>query len=247
MRDELKTSDIKGKNPFRDVRVREAVALAIDENAIASKVMLGLGHPTWEMWGPGVNGYNAALDVRPKTDPAKSKALLAEAGYPDGFKVTMECPNDRYVMDEQICTAIVSMLARAGIKVDLHAQTKTKYFSQILAPNYDTDFWMLGWTPATYDAHNALYTLLGSRNGKRGEVNVGGFSDAVLDDLIDKIAVEVDQAKRTAMIDESIKRLQKEFVTLPLHQQVIVWAARDTVDMAQPADNFLPFRFVRMK
>ena len=94
-RDELKSSDIKGKNPLKDLRVRQAFVLAIDEPVIAQKVMLGLAHPSFEMWGPGVNGYNAKLDVRPKADPAKAKQLLAEAGYPNGFKLGMDCPNDR--------------------------------------------------------------------------------------------------------------------------------------------------------
>jgi peptide/nickel transport system substrate-binding protein len=246
-RNELPSSDVKGKNPFKDVRVRQAVALAIDEPPIASRVMLGLGHPTWEMWGPGVNGYNAALDVRPKADPAKSKQLLTEAGYPNGFRVGMDCPNDRYVMDEQICTAIVSMLARVGIKVDLNAQTKSKFFTKIGEPDYNTDFYLLGWTPATYDAHNALYTLLGTRNGKRGEVNDGGYSNPALDALIDKIGVETDQAKRMAMINQSIEIIQKDVATVPLHQQVIVWAAKKNVEVAQPADNFFPYRFIRMK
>ena len=246
-RDQLPTSDIKDRNPWRDVRVRQAAALAIDENAIASRVMLGLGHPTWEMWGPGVNGYEAALDVRPKPDPAKAKALLAEAGYPNGFRVALDCPNDRYVMDEQICTAIVSMLARVGIKVDLNAQTKTKFFTKINSPSYDTDFYLLGWTPATYDAHNVLYTLLNTRNGKRGEVNDGGYSNPELDALTDKIAVETDQDKRNAMIHQAILLLQKDLPTIPLHQQVIVWAARKNVEMAQPADNMLPFRYVTVK
>ncbi|HEX4367440.1 MAG TPA: ABC transporter substrate-binding protein [Rhodopila sp.] len=246
-RPELPSSDVKGKNPFKDVRVRQAVALAIDEKAIASKVMLGLGHPTWEMWGPGINGYDAALDVRPKVDPAKSKQLLADAGYPNGFRVGMDCPNDRYVMDEQICTAIVSMLARVGIKVDLNAQTKSKFFTKIGEPDYNTDFYLLGWTPATYDAHNPLYTLLGTRNGKRGEVNDGGYSNPALDDLIEKIGVETDQAKRMAMIRQSIEIVQKDVATVPLHQQVIVWAAKTNVDVAQPADNFFPYRFIHMK
>ncbi len=246
-RNELASSDIKGKNPFRDVKVRQAVALAIDEPAIASRVMLGLGHPTAEMWGPGVNGYNAALDLRPKPDAVKARQLLTEAGYPEGFRVVLDCPNDRYVMDEQICTAVVPMLARIGIKVDLHTQTKTKFFSQILSPNYDTDFWMLGWTPATYDAHNVLYTLLGTRDGKRGEVNVGGYSNPALDDLIEKIGVETDVAKRTAMIDQSIEIVQKDQATLPLHQQVIVWATKSNIEVAQLADNFFPYRFVRVK
>jgi peptide/nickel transport system substrate-binding protein len=246
-RDELPSSDVKGKNPFKDVKVREAVALAIDEPAITSRVMLGLGHPTWEMWGPGVNGYDAALDVRPKADPAKARQLLADAGYPNGFRVGLDCPNDRYVMDEQICTAMVPMLARVGIKVDLNAQTKAKFFNKISVPNYDTDFFMLGWTPATYDAHNVLYTLLGTRNGKRGEVNDGGYSNPALDDLIDKIGIETDQAKRTAMIQQSIGILQKDVGTVPLHQQVIVWAAKSNIDLAQPADNFFPYRFVHVK
>ena len=246
-RDELPSSDAKGKNPFKDVRVREAVALAVDETAITSRVMLGLGHPTWEMWGPGVSGYDAALDVRPKADPAKARQRLAEAGYPNGFRVGLDCPNDRYVMDEQICTAMVSMLARVGIKVDLNAQTKSKFFNKILAPNYNTDFFMVGWTPATYDAHNVLYTLLGTRDGKRGEVNIGGYSNPTLDLLIEKIGVETDQAGRNAMIAQSIEILQKDVPTVPLHQQVIVWAAKQNIELAQPADNFFPYRFIQVK
>jgi len=244
---ELKSSDIKGKNPWQDVRVREAVALAIDEQAITSKVMLGLGHPTGEMWGKGVNGYDQALDVHPKADPAKAKKLMEEAGYANGFKVTLDCPNDRYVMDEAICTAMVSMLARVGIKVDLLAQTKTKFFTKINGPNYDTDFFMLGWTPATYDAHNVLYTLLGTRNGKRGEVNDGGYSNPALDTLIDQIGLETDQTKRNAMIRQSIEILQKDLPTIPLHQQVVVWATKKNVEVAQPADNFFPFRYITVK
>jgi peptide/nickel transport system substrate-binding protein len=246
-RDELASSDVKGKNPFKDQRVRQAFALAIDEPTIVQKVMLGLGHPTWLMWGPGVNGYDAALDVRPKPDPAKAKQLLADAGYPDGFRVAFDCPNDRYVMDEQICTAITSMLARIGMKIDLIAQTKAKYFAKILAPRYDTDFYMLGWTPATYDAHNVLYSLLGTRAGGRGELNVSGYSNPAMDDLINKIAVESDQVKRNAMIDDAARILQQDLPVMPLHQQVIVWAAKDKVDLAQLADNFFPYRYVKVK
>ena len=247
LRDELPSSDIKGKNPLRDLRVRQAFLLAIDEPVIAQKVMLGLAHPSFMMWGPGVNGYNAKLDVRPKADVAKAKQLLAEAGYPNGFKLGMDCPNDRYVMDEQICTAIVSMLARAGIKVDLNAQTKAKYFAKINGPRYDTDFYLLGWTPATYDAHNALYSLLGTRGNGRGEVNNGGYSNPALDDLIAKIGVETDQATRYALIDQAAQLLQHDVPVIPLHQQVIVWAAKKTVDVVQPADNFFPYRFIHVK
>lgn len=246
-REELPSTDVKGKNPLRDVRVRQAFGLAIDEPAIASRVILGLGHPTWMMWGAGNNGYDAAMDVRPKPDAVKARALLAEAGYPNGFRIGLDCPNDRYVMDEQICTALVPMLARIGIKVDLAAQTKTKYFTKIMSPNYDTDFWMLGWTPPTYDAHNALYTLLASRDGKRGEVNLGGYSNPALDDLVAKIGIETDPARRNEMIHQTIEILQHDLPTLPLHQQVIVWAAKSNIELAQLADNFFPYRYVKMK
>jgi len=246
-RDELLTSNIKGKNPLRDVRVRRAFALAIDEDAIAKRVMRGQAHPTWLMWGPGINGYNAKLDVRPATDPAKAKALLAEAGYPDGFSIRFDCPNDRYVDDEAICTAIVPMLARIGIKATLNAQTKARHFGLINTPRFDTDFFLLGWTPATYDALNPLYSLLGSRNGKRGEVNDGGYSNPELDALIDKIGVETDQSKRDALIDQAAKIVQDDVADIPLHQQVIVWAAKSNVDVAQMADDYFPYRYITVK
>ena len=246
-RDELISSDIKGKNPLKDRRVREAFSLAIDDPAIVQKVMGGLGHPTAMLWGAGVNGYDPAADVRPKSDPAHAKQLLADAGYPDGFKIGLDCPNDRYVMDEQICTAITSMLARIGIKVDLAAKPKAQFFVKLLGPKYDTDFYLLGWTPSTYDAHNALYTLLGSRGNGRGEVNYGGYANPALDTLIDRIGVETDQAKRTAMIAEAAAILKQDIPVIPLHQQVIVWAAKDNIDLAQPADNTFPFRLMKVK
>ncbi len=246
-RDELLTSDIKGKNPLRDPRVREAFALAIDAPAIVQRVMGGLGHPTWMMWGPGVNGYDAAMDVRPPPNLAKAKQLLTEAGYPNGFSIGLDCPNDRYVMDEQICTAITAMLAKAGVKVALAAQPKAKYFVKVQAPKYDTDFYMLGWTPSTYDALNALYTLLGSRGDGRGEVNYGGYSNPALDTIIDQIGTEIDVAKRNGLIRDAAKILQTDLPVIPLHQQMIVWAAKQNIDLAQPADNAFPYRFVQIK
>ncbi len=246
-RDQLLRSNIKGKNPLKDKRVRMAFALAIDEPAIAARVMRGQAHPTWEMWGPGVNGYNAALDVRPKADPIRAKQLLAEAGYPDGFSMSMDCPNDRYVDDEQICTAIVAMLARIGVKVDLTAQTKARFFNKIAAPAYDTDFYLLGWTPNTYDAENVLYNLIASRNLPQGEVNYGGYSNPKIDALTAKIAVETDPAKRDAMINDTIRILQQDVGYIPLHQQVIAWAARSNIQLVQLADDYFPLRFVRVK
>ncbi len=243
-RDELLRSNIKGKNPLKDSRVRQAFALAIDETAIAARIMRGQAHPTWLMWGPGVNGYDPALDVRPKADPGRAKQLLAEAGYPDGFSLSMDCPNDRYVNDEAICTAVVAMLARIGVKVDLTAQSKIRFFSKIQKPAYDTDFYLLGWTPPTYDALNVLYNIVATRVVPQGETNYAGYSNPKIDELTRRIGSELDPEKRTAMIHEAAEILQKDVGYIPLHQQMISWAARTNIDLVQPADNFFPLRYV---
>ena len=135
IRDELLYSNVEGKNPFKDVRVRQAFIHAIDVEAIRKKVMRGASVPAGLMVAPQINGFAEALNGRPAYDVGKAKTLLAEAGYPDGFELTMDCPNDRYVNDERICQAAASMLARIGVKVTLLAQTKSKYFGKVLAQN----------------------------------------------------------------------------------------------------------------
>ncbi len=245
-RDELLRSDVKGKNPLKDARVREAFVLAIDENAIAARIMRGQARPTWLMWGPGVNGFDEAQNKRPAANPERAKQLLAEAGYPDGFTLGMDCPNDRYVNDEAICTAVVAMLARIKVKVNLLAQTKVRFFSKIQAPEYDTDFYMLGWTPATYDAHNTLFNLVASRKLPQGEVNYGGYSNPAIDTLTSQIATEADPARRNGMIREAGAILQEDFGYIPLHQQTIAWATRSNIEVVQPADNYFFLRFVKV-
>ncbi len=246
-RPELLKSDVKGKNPFQDVRVRKAFYEAIDIKAIDQRVMRGQAHSTGLMYGPGVNGYVASKDTRLPYDPDGAKKLLADAGYPNGFGVTLDCPNDRYVNDEAICQAVTAMLARIGVKVNLVAQTRLKYFAEISNPDYHTSFYMLGWTPSTYDAHNSLYNLLGSRNGTRGVFNDGGWSNADFDKLLDEMQVETDPKKRQEMIDEASAIAQKDVATIPLHQQTIVWASKSNIDLVQLADDTFPLRFVTVK
>ena len=246
-RDELLKSDVKGKNPLRDKRVRQAFNEAIDIQAIHDRVMLGQSHPTGLLYGPGVNGYTAASDVRYPYDPAHAKALLAEAGYPDGFGITLDCPNDRYANDGAICQAVTIMLSRIGMHVTLNAETKLKYFAEINPPKYASSFFLLGWTPNTYDALNALYNLMGSRNGVRGVFNVGGYSSPEFDALLDKIAVNTDDASRNAQIVAASKILHDDYAFIPLHQQTVIWAARENVSLQQLADNTFPIRFVTVK
>ena len=246
MRPEMLKSDVRGRNPFQDLRVRQAVNHAIDRNAIVRTVMRGQARPTSLMIGPGVNGFTEAADQLPAYNPDLSRRLLAEAGYPQGFGVTMDCPNDRYVNDEAICTAVVAMLARVGIRVNLNAQPRARYFAEILGPRYQTSFYMLGWTPNTYDAHNAFFNIMASRQGDRGLFNVGGWSNPRFDELVSQMAVETDTERRNAMIAEAMRLHSEQVGHIPLHQQTVVWAARNNAQVQQLADNWFPLRYVRM-
>ena len=246
-RDELLESNIKGKNPFKDKRVREAFYKAIDEEAIAAKVMRGYAHVTGLMVGPGVNGYDPALDKRFPVDIDGAKKLLADAGYPNGFEVGFDCPNDRYVNDEAICQAVVAMLAKIGIKVNLLAQTRAKYFGKILGPGYNTSFYLLGWTPGTQDALDMIRALAMTRSGKIGTFNVGGYSNPTLDDLASKIQVELNQDKRSSLIGQALTLLKDDYAYIPLHQQIVVWATRDNVSVAPMGNNLFQLRYVTMK
>jgi peptide/nickel transport system substrate-binding protein len=244
-RAELLKSDVRGRNPFQDRRVRQAMYQAIDVQAIQRTVMRGQARPTGLMWGPGVNGFQEADDRRHALDLDGARRLLAEAGYPNGFGVTLDCPNDRYVNDEAICTAVVAMLARIGIRVTLAAQTRVRFFAEINAPRYNTSFYLLGWTPATSDAHNALFNLLGTRDGTRGVFNNGGYSNPQLDDLINRIAVETNVEQRQRMISETARIIREDVAYVPLHQQQIVWAVRGNWQVVQTADNYIQLRHVR--
>jgi len=245
-RDELLYSSVKGKNPFKDIRVRKAFYQAIDIETIKSRVMRGAAVPTAEMIPPEVNGYAPDLAKRLPYDPEASKKLLAEAGYPSGFEVQMNCPNDRYVNDAEICQAVAANLARVGIKIILEAEAKATYFPKILSRN--TSFYMLGWTASTVDAHNVLYPILSSPgDGGRGQFNLGAYSNARVDELTEKVGSETDQKKRNEMIREAMKIHQDDVGHIPLHQQALNWGARKNIDMVQWPDNGMAWRYVVVK
>ncbi len=245
-RDELQDSNVKGKNPFKDVRVRKAFYQAIDENAIAKKVMRGAATPSGLMIAPTVNGWDKSLNTRFPYDPNAAKKLLADAGYPQGFTVGMNCPNDRYVNDEQICQAVVAMLARVGVKVNLLAETKSKYFAKILARN--TSFYMLGWTPDTYDSWNALSSLIATPDESgQGKFNLGKYSNKRVDELTHTIQSEVDAKKRQLEISEAFKIHEDEVGHIPLHQQALAWGIKSNVSLVQLPDNVFVWDWVSVK
>jgi peptide/nickel transport system substrate-binding protein len=245
-RDELLFSSVKGKNPFKDKRVRQAFYQAIDIEGIQKTVMRGASKPTGLMVGPGVNGFNADLNKRLPYDEAAAKKLLADAGYPQGFEVTMNCPNDRYVNDARICQTVAANLARIGVKINLAAETKGTYFPKIL--RRDTSFYMLGWTPTTYDTHNALNALTRCVDDKgSGQFNLGSYCNPELDKLTLAIQGETDKAKRNQMIADAHKIHSADIGHIPLHQQSLAWGMSKKVELVQLADNFMPFKWITIK
>ncbi|WP_315719139.1 MULTISPECIES: ABC transporter substrate-binding protein [unclassified Bradyrhizobium] len=240
-RDELLYSSVKGKNPFKDVRVREAFYKAVDVELIKTRVMRGLSTPSALMIAPELFPLSKEF-TRPKFDPDAAKKLLTEAGYPDGFEVGMDCPNDRYVNDAAICQAVVGMLARIGVKVNLNAQPKAQYFAKVLKPGgYNTSFFLLGWTPSSMDPHNVLHDIMGCREDPkdptRGEANLGNYCNKELDALTDKVLVETDTAKRNQMIKQAFEIGIKDYGYIPLHQQAVAWGVSKKVKIPLRADN----------
>lgn len=245
-RDELQYSSVKGKNPFKDKRVRQAFYQSIDIEGIKRTVMRGASRPTGLMVGPGITGFNEAQDKRLPYDPEAAKKLLADAGYPQGFEVSMNCPNDRYVNDAQICQAVAAGLAKINVKINLVAETKGTYFPKIL--RRDTSFYMLGWTPSTYDAHNALNALMATPDPSgTGQFNLGSYSNPKVDALTKQIQSETDKAKRDAMIKEVFAIHADDIGHLPLHQQSLAWGVSKKVALTQLADNFMFFKWMSVK
>ena len=244
-RDELQYSSVKGKNPFKDLRVRQALYTAIDIEAIKKTLMRGLSIPTGELVTPQVYGYFPAANKRPAYDVAKAKALLTAAGYPDGFEVTLDCPNDRYINDALICQALTSMWSKIGVKVKLDAMPKAQYFAKI--NKRDTSLYMLGWAVATFDAQDALINLVHTPDGKgNGEYNDGAYSNPKLDALIDGMKVEGDVAKRLDMIHQALQMHTDDVAHLMLHQQIIPWAMRKNINLTHSADNRLRMWWVHV-
>jgi len=234
--DQLRSGNT-GDNPFKKKEVRQALYQAIDIDAIKKKVMRGDSEPAGIITFPGVTGYTKDLDKRLPYDPKAAKQLLADAGYPDGFDVELRCPNDRYVNDEAICTAVVGMFGKIGVNVSLNAQTKSKHFKELKEDK--ADFYMLGWGVPTLDSHYVFHYLYDS-GASWNKVN---FSNARVDELIKVMEGEVDLTKRNAAISEAWKIVKDDISYLPLHHQVISWASAKNVNVPIRPNNEPLFRF----
>jgi peptide/nickel transport system substrate-binding protein len=238
---EVRLSNVDGRNPFADHRVRQAVYQAIDIRTIRDKVMRGLAIPAGIVIQPGITGYAPELDTRLPFDPDAARALLAAAGYPDGFEVTLDCPNDRYINDEGICRAVAAMLGEIGIHVTVAARPMREHLPRIR--NRETDFYMLGWGTGTYDSLEHLSYLIRSD----APYNATGYANPRVDHLIDAMETELITYARDPMIEEVWKTVREDIVYVPLHQQVIVWAMRDRLELPVDPQNWPRFRLARLK
>ena len=246
-RDELLYGNVKGKNPFKDVRVRKALYHAIDIETMKTKLMNGQSFPTGGITPSPLASYNdPQVETRLPFDVAKARALMAEAGYPDGFEVTLDCPNNRYINDEEICITLASMWARLNVKVKVNAMPRATYFPKL--EKWDTSMYMLGWGGAVTDAETTITPVLRSYGDKGvGLYNYGRVKNEKFDQIAAQSSVEADPKKREELVKAALREYTQQAHLLPLHRQVIPWAARSNVEVAHRADNWLEVAWVNIR
>ena len=243
-RDKLLYGDAGGKNPFRDIRVRQAIRYGLDLKAIQSKVMRNLSSTGSSIFTPVVDGWDKRFEQVYPYDPDKAKALLKEAGYPNGFSVVLD--GSSQAPADAVCQAIAGMLARVGITVHFEPRTFNVLLPKVLTR--DTSFYFIGWTPASADAEGVLLPLVHSATGPGvGEYNFGRYSNPKVDALIDGARVEMDEAKRRGMLTEAMTILDADSGYIPILYRRIVWVMRSNVKANAQPNDIVDLRFVNVQ
>jgi peptide/nickel transport system substrate-binding protein len=241
--DELPGSDIRGRNPFRDLRVRQAAAHAIDVETLRRTTLRGQAVPTGSMWTQFVNGWDASTDARLPFDRERARRLLAEAGYPQGFSVPLDCPVGTY---DEACQAVAAMLSQVGIRVSLN-QMNNALFTQKIRRR-ESAFYALSWGVPTFDASYTIRAIMASPSvGGAASWNFGGWSNAAFDALIPRIDAEGDPVARRALILQAHQLHNADLGHLPLYHMMIPWAHRQGVAMRHRADNQFQVREIRVE
>lgn len=223
-----KISGTDGENPFKDVRVREAFNLAIDRLEIVDTVMDGIAEPASSIVMGTVFGHNPDLAPLPH-DPERARELLAEAGYPDGFGITVSAPSDRYRNDTQVAQAVVQMLAQIGLDVELETYPQSVYFDR--ASNYEYSMYLGGASADTGEGLSQLLNLVHSRDLERGlgGANRGRYASEEVDALLGDALVTLDDEARREMLQEAQAVVYEDYGYMPLYHEVAVWAASSEV------------------
>ncbi|MGH6622928.1 MAG: ABC transporter substrate-binding protein [Burkholderiaceae bacterium] len=240
-RDQLQFGEARG-NPFKDVRVRRAIYQAIDIDLIIQKVLRGQAKATGSFISQQVDGYVPALDKRLPFDPPAARSLLKEAGYGDGFAVTLDCVNIKF--REAVCQAISAMLTQVGIRTQLQSMPSAMFFPKL--SQAATSFVEYGWTPTPdpWPSFNALYRTYDAAGS--GAFNAGRYSNRQVDQLIDAIRIEPDLAKRRQLIGDTLRLLNTDLPYLPLFRRTLTWAMRDGVRVTPWPNDVLELRWVQI-
>jgi peptide/nickel transport system substrate-binding protein len=225
-----------GPNPFADVKVRRAVYHAIDIDGIIRAVMGGSGTPATQFVTPPVFGYDPAIRRLPY-DLARAKALLAEAGYPNGFAARLDCPNDRYVNDAALCEAVAGQLGKAGLRITPNAVPKAVFFPQI--DRFETAFYLAGW--GTLDTGATLQAVVQTNDKEKGtgRINRGRYSNREVDTLIQTARATLDDREREALYRKAIQIAMDEVVWVPLHQQEMILGAKKGLQLVPRFDEYV--------
>ena len=244
-RDKLLYGRVPGdRNPFKDARVRRAMYQAIDVETMRTKIMNGLSVPTGGLTPtPDGDFRDPALEARLPFDIAAARKLMAEAGYADGFEVTLDCPNNRYINDEAICKALAAMWAQLKIKVRVAALPRALYFPKV--EKLDTSLYLWGWGGNITDAEIIMTPVYRNR-GERGVgyYNYGNVRNDRFDALAAQSSIEQDPKKREELIKAALAEYQRQVHVIPLHRQMIPWGARSNVSVVHRADNWLEVSWV---
>jgi peptide/nickel transport system substrate-binding protein len=235
-------------NPFKDLRVRQAFAMAVDSKLIVERVMRGYARPVGTAQAPGFGGYQPDLDVPRPVDPIKARALLAEAGYPDGFVTQLNCPLERYVNTEDICRAVASMLARIGIEVRVKGIPWPE-FARLLVNGPNSSFHLIGASGNSGDLQDNFASVMATRNREtgRGGTNWAMWTNAEFDAVIDELVKTFDPARRTELYRKGLT-LGRDYVhAIYLHQPMLTWAAKSNVTAPARADAAVMLQDVVVK
>lgn len=242
-RDELEFADVKGRNPFKDLRVRQAVAHALNIELIIDKVLRGQAEPAVGFLSPLVDGADPALGRRLAYDPVRARALLAEAGYAQGFGVTLDCVNVSW--RQNVCQAAAAMLSQVGIRTTLRVSTPNLFFPKLTQAS--ASFVEFGWT-AQPDAYGSLNGLFRSHEARGlGSFNAGRYRNPKLDAVIDAIRVEPDLDRRRRMVGQALSLIAADLPYVPLYRRRLNWAMADGVGLVQWPNDTLELRWVKMK